>query len=264
MKTDLFLLQTHNTMAEPQAKWKNKKYIYFLVATVLLLAFVTLLSIRKPYDSQGELKKPIPGNFQNKLVVEINSTSSQKTDSTVHVQKAMLRDSKAKDLKKTINQTAGSKDGQKGMNTSRLPGATSSAHSAVVTKTLQTETKIVTKLKDLPTIPSTTKQLTMQPKPPVSLRLPSGRTVIPQRIVLPESSSDVFLSVKTGGSQGEGRLSLVFLTWMQTINPKHVSCYLVFSHVNRLQHRLFSRENYEYVYYSPIVFPRVHKNGRLE
>ena len=235
MKTDLFLLQTHNTMAEPQAKWKNKKYIYFLVATILLLAFVTLLSIRKPYDSQGELKKPIPGNFQTKLVVEINSTSSQKTDSTVHVQKAMSRDSKAKDLKKTINQTAGSKDGQKGTNTSRLLGTTSSARSAVVTKTLQTEreTKIATKLKDLPTIPSTTKQLTMQPKPPVSLRLPSGHMVTPQRIVLPESSSDVFLSVKTGGSQGEGRLSLVFLTWMQTINPKHVSCYLVFSHVNK-------------------------------
>ena len=250
-------------MAEPQAKWKNKKYIYFLVATVLLLAFVILLSIRKPYDSQGELKKPVPGNFQTKLVVEINSTSSKKTDSTVHVQKAMSRDSKAKDLKKTNNQTAGSKDRQKGMNTSRLPGTTSFAHSAVVTKTLQTEReiKIATKLKDLPTIPSTTKQLTMQPKPPVSLRLPSGRTVIPQRIVLPESSSDVFLSVKTGGSQGEGRLSLVFLTWIQTINPKHVSCYLVFSHVNRLQHRLFSRGNYEYVYYSPIVFPRVHKNG---
>ena len=131
------------------------------------------------------------------------------------------------------------------MNTSRLPatgsenGTTSSVHSAVVTKALQTEKEI--KVKDLPTIPSATKQLTMQPKATVSLRLPSGQMVTPQRIVLPESSSDVFLSVKTGGFQGEGRLSLVFLTWMQTINPKHVSCYLVFSHVNRLQHRLFWR-----------------------
>ena len=236
-------------MAEPQTKWKNKKYILFLVATILLLAFVILLSTHKPYDSQGELKKPVPGNFQTKLVVKINSTSSHKTDSTVHVQKAMLRDSKEKDMKKTINHTVGSKDRQKGMNTSRLPatgsenGTTSSVHSAVVTKALQTEKeiKVATKLKDLPTIPSTTKQLTMQPKATVSLRLPSGQMVTPQRIVLPESSSDVFLSVKTGGSQGEGRLSLVFLTWMQTINPKHVSCYLVFSHVNRLQHRLFWR-----------------------
>ena len=216
-------------MAEPQAKWKNKKHLIFLIASVLLLAFVILLSSHKPYDNQEELKKPISGSLQTKLVVEIDSTGSPKTDSTV--QKTMLRGLKAKDLKKNIYQTTSSKDRQKGMYTSKLPatgsenGTTSSVHSAVVTIALQrlqteNETKVAT-------IRPAAKQLTMQPKAAVFFRLPSGHMVTPERLDLPESSSDVFLSVKTGGFHGEGRLSLVFLTWMQTINPKHVSCYCV-------------------------------------
>ena len=223
-------------MAEPQAKWKNKKHIIFLMASVLLLAFFILLSSHKPYDNQEELKKNIPGSLQTKLVVEIDSTGSPKTDSTV--QKAMLRGLKAKDLKKKIYQTASSKNRQKGMYTSKLPatgsenGTTSSVHSADVTMALQrlqteNETKVATKMKDLQTIRPAAKQLTMQPKAAVFFRLPSGHMVRPERLDLPESSSDVFLSVKTGGFHEEGRLSLVFLTWMQTINPKHVSCYCV-------------------------------------
>ena len=223
-------------MVEPQAKWKNKKHLIFLIASVLLLAFVILLSSHKPYDNQEELKKPISGSLQTKLVVEIDSTGSPKTDSTV--QKTMLRGLKAKDLKKNIYQTTSSKDRQKGMYTSKLPatgsenGTMSSVHSAVVTMALQrlqteNETKVATEMKDLQTIRLAAKQLTMQPKAAVFFRLPSGHMVTPERLDLPESSSDVFLSVKTGGFHGEGRLSLVFLTWMQTINPKHVSCYCV-------------------------------------
>ena len=59
--------------------------------------------------------------------------------------------------------------------------------------------------------------------PPVSLRLPSGRMLTPEGLSLPESSSDVLITMKTARSSGEPRLSLAFLTWMQTIDSKHVS-----------------------------------------
>ena len=58
---------------------------------------------------------------------------------------------------------------------------------------------------------------------PVSLRLPSGHMVTPESLSLPESSSDLLITVKTAGSSGKSRLSLAFLTWLQTIDPKHVS-----------------------------------------
>ena len=120
------------------------------------------------------------------------------------------------------------------MLTSKLPptrsdkGGTSSFLSTEVNQRLQAEkeAKGTPFVKDLPTILSATKPLTVQPKvKAVSLTLPSGHVVTPERLNLSESSSDVFLSMKTGGSQGETRLSLTFLTWMQTIHPKHVSCF---------------------------------------
>ena len=240
--------------------WKQRKFIIVLVASVLLFSIVILLSNHKPYDYQG----PIPGSFHTKLVVEVNSNGSPKVASTVrkapvnHVEDGSKADPShvtnkatdvgAEDSKKPINPTVSSKDRQKGMLTSKLPATRAdivSTSSFGVTEANQAEkeAKGATKLKDLPTISSATKPLTVQPKKDVvSLRLPSGRMVTPERLNLPESSSDVFLSMKTGGSQGETRLSLTFLTWMQTINPKHVSCYLVFSHVNRPQHRLFWSE----------------------
>ena len=44
---------------------------------------------------------------------------------------------------------------------------------------------------------------------------------VPQRIVVP-NSSDVYISVKTAGLYHESRLSLLLLTWMQTVNHKQV------------------------------------------
>lgn len=235
---------------------KNRKFIIVLVASVLLFAFVILLFGHKPYDYQT-VKRPIPGGFQTKLVVEVNSNGSPKLASTV--QKTMLSDLKismnhvedgskaspshvtneatdvgVEDSKKPINPMASSKGRQKGMRTSKLPptrsdkGGTSSFLSTEVNQRLQAEkeTKGTPFVKDLPTILSATKPLTVQPKvKAVSLTLPSGHVVTPERLNLSESSSDVFLSMKTGGSQGETRLSLTFLTWMQTIHPKHVSCF---------------------------------------
>ena len=122
--------------------WKNRKFIIVLVASVLLFAFVILLSSRKPYGYQTEVKRPFPSSFQTKLVVEVDSNGSPKIASTV--QKTKLSDLKipmnhvedgskadpshvtnkatdAEDSKKSINPTASSKDRQKGMHTSKLP-----------------------------------------------------------------------------------------------------------------------------------------------
>jgi len=75
------------------------------------------------------------------------------------------------------------------------------------------------------TVPTTPTTVTTTPAtpPPVSLRLPSGHMVTPESLSLPESSSDVFVTMKTAGAHGESRLSLAFITWMQTIDPKNVS-----------------------------------------
>jgi len=75
------------------------------------------------------------------------------------------------------------------------------------------------------TVPTTPTTVTTAPAtpPPVSLRLPSGHLVTPESLSLPESSSDVFVTMKTAGAHGESRLSLAFITWMQTIDPKNVS-----------------------------------------
>ena len=73
-----------------------------------------------------------------------------------------------------------------------------------------------------PTTPTTVTTAPATP-PPVSLRLPSGHLVTPESLSLPESSSDVFVTMKTAGAHGESRLSLTFITWMQTIDPKNVS-----------------------------------------
>ena len=241
--------------------WKNRKFLIVLVVSVLLFAFVMLLSGHKPYDYQTEFKRPIPGTFRTKLVVEVNSNGSPKLASTV--QKTMLSDLKMnhvedgnkagpshvtnkatdvgeEDLKKPINPMASGKGRQKGMLTSKLPatrsdkGSTSSFLSKLNQRLqVEKETKGTPLVKDLPTILSATKPLTVQPKvKAVSLTLPSGHVVTPERLNLPESSSDVFLSMKTGGSQGETRLSLTFLTWMQTIHPKHVSCFLMLIDLN--------------------------------
>ena len=72
-------------------------------------------------------------------------------------------------------------------------------------------------------VPTFPRHSTSAPTFPVSLTLPSGRMVTPEGLSLPESSSDVLITMKTAGSSGESRLSLAFLTWMQTIDPKHVS-----------------------------------------
>jgi len=74
------------------------------------------------------------------------------------------------------------------------------------------------------TVPTTPTTVTTAPAtpPPVSLRLPSGHLVTPESLSLPESSSDVFVTMKTAGAHGESRLSLAFITWMQTIDPKNV------------------------------------------
>ena len=262
INTHLSLIHTHTHYTESQAMmsehWKNRKFLIVLVVSVLLFAFVILLSGHKPYDYQPLIKRPIPGTFQTKLVVEVNSNGSPKLASTV--QKTMLSDlkipmnhvedgSKAgpshvtnkatdvgeEDSKKPINPTASNKGRQKGMLTSKLPatrsdkGSTSSFLSKLNQRLqVEKETKGTPLVKDLPTILTATKPLTVQPKvKAVSLTLPSGHVVTPERLNLPESSSDVFLSMKTGGSQGETRLSLTFLTWMQTIHPKHVSCFLM-------------------------------------
>ena len=52
---------------------------------------------------------------------------------------------------------------------------------------------------------------------------PDQRLSLAERIYLPHNGSDIFMSVLTTHKYHDKRLSRLFVTWMQTVDPKQVS-----------------------------------------
>ena len=56
-----------------------------------------------------------------------------------------------------------------------------------------------------------------------TLSSPQERLALAERVYLPQDGSDVFISVLTASKYHEARLSRLFVSWMQTVEPIHVS-----------------------------------------
>ena len=51
---------------------------------------------------------------------------------------------------------------------------------------------------------------------------PHGRLALAKEVYLPQNGSDVFISVLTAPKFHDARLSRLFVSWMQTVEPKQV------------------------------------------